>query len=277
MDRQAWLNWRGIGSSDAPIIKKVSPWTTPYQLWEQRVTGKERAITPAMQRGIDLEEPARKCFERKMGVYVFPKAIKHPDINWMTATLDGIDLDGKIAVEIKCGGSTGHHFVEVNKKVPDVYYPQVQHQMEVAGLDGMYFFSFDGQDGVIVEVQKDQKYIDQMKIEEAAFWKCLLEMEPPELMERDCVNMDEETSWRSLSQQWITISTQLKELEKQEQDVKSKLISLANDRNAQGSGIRLTRSISKGAIDYASIPQLQGVDLERYRKNSFTKWRASVV
>lgn len=282
MDRQEWLNWRGVGSSDAPVIMKVVPenWhiNSPYKLWEQRVTGKEVPVTYPMQRGIDMEETARKWFERKMGVYVFPKAIKHPELNWMTATLDGIDLDGKVCVELKCPKSKeSHHYVEVNKKVPDNYYPQVQHQLEVTGLDGMFFCSFDGENGVIVEVARDQNYIDNMKKEEAIFWNCLINREPPELTERDCVNMDHEGQWRKLSQEWIAISTQLKELEQKEQQTRSELISLAKDRNAQGTGVRLTRSVTKGAIDYNAIPQLQGVNLEPYRKKSFTKWRASVL
>ena len=41
---EEWLDWRkkGIGSSDAPIIMGVSPWKTPFELWEEK-TGTQRA------------------------------------------------------------------------------------------------------------------------------------------------------------------------------------------------------------------------------------------
>ena len=41
-----WHEWRrkGIGSSDAPAVMKVSPWMTPYMLWE-------------IKRGVAQEEP----------------------------------------------------------------------------------------------------------------------------------------------------------------------------------------------------------------------------
>lgn len=274
MNHQEWLNWRrgGIGSSDAPTIMKASPWTTPYQLWEQKVFQTETPDNPYMKRGRDMEPIARACLEKKLGVQLFPKNEQHKDINWMRASLDGIDDNREVLVEIKCPNRPLGE-----KKIPDHYYPQVQHQMEVAGLDHMYFFVFDGFDGVVIEVGKDQKYIDNLIKEELHFWNCVLEMEAPELTDNDWASMDHNETWTSTAERWQKTNEQLKSLEKEEALLRDKLIELAANKNAKGANLRLTKSLTKGAVDYMRVPELKGINLELYRKNSFTKWRLSAT
>lgn len=276
MTIEEWHAWRaqGIGSSDAPVIMGVSPWKTPRQLWDERIYKKADEDTRSKKRGRDLEEPARRCFEKKMGMQVFAVNTERLDKTWMHASLDGLDLDGKCAVEIKCPGREDHEMA-MNKKIPDKYYPQVQHQLAVLGLDGMYYFSFDGTDGVVVEVSRNQEYIDRMLVAEEHFYKCVVIESPPEFGERDVVCMDSHEDWSYVAPQWIKICNDLRELEREEEHLRAKLIDIAGDRSCQGSGIRLTKSITKGTIDYGSIPELKNVDLEKYRKNSFTKWRLS--
>ncbi len=47
-----WLELRKnkIGASDAPIIMKVSPWKTPYRLWEEKLGLTECVSNQAMKR-----------------------------------------------------------------------------------------------------------------------------------------------------------------------------------------------------------------------------------
>ena len=44
------------------------------------------------------------------------------------------------------------------------------------------------------------------------------------------------------------------------------LESLATARRTFGCGVELLRSSRRGAVDYAAIPELRGVNLEPYRK-----------
>ncbi len=270
MDR-ALLEKRKIGSSDAPVIMGVSPWKTQFQLWEEKALGKESYSNSAMRRGTEMEESARRCFEKKMGIEVFAKPVVHKNFDWMTANLDGIDLDNKIMVEIKCPGKEDHITASGNR-IPEKYFPQLQHQLEVTGLQGMYYFSFDGTDGCIVEVQRDDSYIKDMILEEKRFWDCILKKIAPELTEKDYYNMDGNEKWTSAANSWIAVSQQLKSLEEKEKNLRNELILLANDKNAQGNGVRLRKSTVSGSVDYSKIPELKNVNTELYRKNSFTKW-----
>lgn len=274
MNKQDWSNWRrqGIGSSDAPVIMNVSPWKTPLQLWEEKVYGNETSQTSAMKRGIEMEEAARRCFEKLLNVQVYADYITHKDRPWMRASLDGLDPDGKVLVEIKCPNKEDHALAKEGK-IPDHYYPQLQHQLEVTSIPHMYYFSFDGTEGVIVEVGKDEKYLESLIKEEEVFYtKHLLTKEAPPLTDRDYTSMEENSSWEEISKRWKEINRMLAQYEKEEKGLRDALISMANGRSCFGHGVKLTRSNPKGMVDYSKISELKGINLDLYRKESSTRW-----
>ena len=172
---------RCIGSSDAPTIMGVCPWKTREQLWEEMVFGKDDKDNPAMKRGREMEPLAIAWFENEMGIKLIQqKFLKHPDYHWMTATLDGVNEEQKLLVEIKCPGKASHQFVEDNEMVPPNYIPQLQHQMAVTGYDSMYYCSFRDNEGIIIELLRDEDYIQSLIQEEEAFWKSVLNLERPQ-------------------------------------------------------------------------------------------------
>lgn len=267
----------GIGSSDAPIVMGVSPWKTPLELWQDKVYGNSVQLdNPSMKRGRDLEEKARQEFEKIVGTLVAPDNIIHPQLNWMRANLDGIDCSKKIVVEIKCPNKDDHALA-MQKKVPEKYWPQVQHQLEVAGLDDMYYFSFDGKKGIVVEVRRDQAYIDSMLEEEQKFWDKVLSKTPPELTERDTICMENNEEWEELADEFLRIRATREILEGRSDVIVEKLKSLSQGKSAKGHGICLQKQMCLGAVDYSRVPELSGVDLNLYRKKSFEKWPIRVI
>jgi putative phage-type endonuclease len=293
MNHQQWLDWRrdGIGSSDAAIIMGVSPWKTPLELWQEKLFGNSDTVeNSSMTRGKNLEEPARQAFEKALNTIVFPKNVVNTLHTWQRASLDGIDLDEKILVEIKCPNKEDH-FHALMKKVPDKYFPQCQHQLSVTGLDGMYYFSFDGKEGTIVEVERDQKYIDELFLKEKEFWDMVLNQTPPPMTDRDYLCMEENPEWNAISEKWKETKKLLMEAEKDEQKLREQLIALSKDRSSQGNNIKLSKTICKGNIDYslaiqdyldnmrAHYPDIHFPDiaLEPYRKKSFTKWTPRII
>lgn len=272
-----WLEFRRkkIGASDAPIILEVSPWKTPYQLWLEKTSGVLPATSARQKRGVELEELARQTFEKKTGMIMFPKVILHPTFDWMMASLDGIDIDGQSIVEIKCPGQTDHDTAKAGK-IPEKYIPQLQHQLAVTGLKLAYYFSFDGSEGVIVEVERDNDYIERMIDLEKAFWECVESCSPPPLKDRDFVNR-QDGDWIEASQKWLEAQKRLGELENEEKSLRELLIRMAGSQSCKGGGVRLTRSMRKGVVQYAQIPELQDIDLEKYRKGPSEIWRLSQV
>lgn len=289
MNQQQWHEWRsqGIGSSDAAVIMNGKHFGKDLsQLWEEKVLGvPSTKDNPSMQRGRELEEVARLRFEEALNVAVFPRNVEHPEKSWMRASLDGICLDDSVMVEIKCPGKEDH-LVAVNKKVPEKYIAQCQHQLAVTGLDKMYYYSFDGSKGVIVEVPRDQKYIDEMIAKEKEFWDLVVSKTPPPRSEADYCDMTHEKKWLSLEKKWKETSSLFKNYESDVQALKEEFIALSNSHNAVGKTIKLSKSICKGNIDYelaisdyldkikARYPEIVFPEmvLEPYRKKSFTKW-----
>lgn len=278
----------GIGGSDAPVIMGVSPWRTVYDLYEDKALGVSKSFdNPATRRGKELEEPARVEFERLMGVTVAPDRKINKDIPWLRASLDGIDIEEKILVEIKCPNKVDHS-VALSGKIPEKYVPQCQHYLAVTGLPGMYYFSFDGSKGKVVEVARDQKYIDEMLSKEEIFWNMVLNKIPPERSVKDLGNVPE---WTSLAEEWQLVNSDLKNFQAREKAIREQLIGLAGEASAEGGGIKLTKSEVDGAIDYkvaienylARMRQLHPgiefpeLELDSYRKESFTKYMLKCI
>lgn len=174
-DSKEWHEFRRmhIGSSDAPIIMGVSIWSNPLNLWEQKLSiVPQKESNFAMQRGKYLEPIALSEFENEMGVLMCPKVLKSSSIDYIAASLDGISLCKKIAVEIKCPGKKDHE-VALSGKIPEKYIPQLQHQLYVSELDKMYYFSYTPTSSKTIEIYRDDKYIEILLEKERIFWKSI--------------------------------------------------------------------------------------------------------
>lgn len=194
---QEWLDFRrnGIGASDAASVLGISLWKTRYQLWEEKVEGVVSPMNSSMQRGQDLEETARKEFEKITGICVMPSVVIHPQRKWQYASLDGISFDERTIVEIKCPNKTVHEMAQIGE-IPEYYMAQLQHQMLVCGLKNAYYFSFDGKKGALVEVDLDEKLSQKIKEEEEKFWnEHVLTKIPPKLNEKDLERIDAMKLW----------------------------------------------------------------------------------
>lgn len=270
-----WLSFRKtkITATDAPIIMKKSPWSTPLKLYNEKVspTDQLKNISPSMQRGIELEPIARELFCIKMNVEVIPQVIVK---DWQMASLDGLDAAGKFLVEIKCPGPEDHALA-LEKKIPAHYQPQLQHQMYVCGLDHMYYFSFDGTDGVVVDVDFDKDYTEELIEEEKKFYECLQLKIAPEPSDRDYYETTDPL-WLSDAQDLKYTRDQLKYLQEREEAIKQRMILSAGGIATRGGGVSLSPITRRGNVDYSKIPALKGLDLEPYRKPATTSWRVNV-
>ena len=91
------------------------------------------------------------------------------------------------------------------------------------------------------------------------------------------VERKEDESWNALAIDYRTYKLQIKFLEKQMDEIKEKLIEMADKDICIGGGIELQRIVKKGNIDYSKIDELQFVDLEKFRKPSTEYWKINEV
>jgi len=273
-----WLEYRKnkIGSSDARVIMGECPWSTPYKLWLEKLSlAESKKANAQMQRGIKLEDQARLSFFLETGIQMTPKVILHPEYEWMMASLDGIDESGRYALELKCPGYEDH-LKALNGKIPEKYYSQPQHSYECGkgSIEKVFYYSFDGEKGVILEPTRDNDYIQEMLIKEKDFYKCMTEVIPPAMNDKDYDDRKDDLFLQA-AEEWKVIYDKLKEYEGLEDESRQHLIALAQNRSCLGGGIRMTKSIRKGNVDYSAIPELKGVNLDMYRKKSSEFWRFS--
>lgn len=262
-----WLAWRsrGIGSSEAPIVTGDSPWATPFELWESK-TGR-RAPAPrtgAMRRGIALEPVARAAYEAYTGNIVEPHCRIHPQHDFMLASLDGISLDEDLILEIKCPGTEDHSLARAGK-VPQKYIAQIQHQLSVTGAEVCHLWSFDGAQGMLVEVYPDGAYIHDLVEAERTFWGYVQADEPPPLGAQDPV-LREDAEWARHARAWQQAQQALQAARAAEAEARARLEALAGTGVTMGAGVRVAKTFRKGSIDYGKVPLLQELDLEPYRK-----------
>jgi len=264
-----WLDFRKdkIGASDAPIIMNVSPYKTPFQLWEEKLSPTEQLTNYAMQRGHDLEPKARAVLEQELDMPLFPKVLTSNKRSWQMASVDAISFDERTVAEIKCPGKEDHQ-TALAGRVPEKYFPQLQHQLEVCELDMMYYFSFDGEKGIVVKVFRDEKYIKQLIDAEEKFFECMRNYEAPPLSDRD-YQIQTGAEWMKLAEEW----KELEAMEERKEHIRKRLISLSNGQNSMGFGVKLSKCLRKGNVEYAKIPELQSIDLDPYRKKSIEYWR----
>jgi len=261
-----------IGASDAPVIMGVSPYDTPYSLWQKKLDLlPQTQMTFPMERGHNLEPLAREQIELSLGKSLPPQVKFHDSLPWMMATLDGLSPDGKTLIEIKCPGEKDHQQA-LSGQIPDKYYPQLQHQLEVCQLEKGYYFSYDGKAGVLIEFFRDDKYIKKLITIEKEFYICMQDLNPPELTDRDFVQIDN-PEWFMLASKWKQLNSQLSALESEEKKLRESLISLCGNQSSTGGGVKVTRFLRKGSVDYGKIPQLTGVDLEKFRKKPVECWK----
>lgn len=260
-----------IGASDAAIILGISPWKTAHQLWQEKVNGVESHSNSAMQRGNEMEPTARAEFERMTGLSVMPKMKINPLADWQIANFDGITFDESVIVEIKCASKMVHDMA-IDGKLPDYYFSQVQHQLCVANLEMGFYFSFNGQTGAIVEVKRDQGYIDAMNEEEFKFWNLMTNKTPPPLSDKDYI-IREDQEWVDLSKEFLSLLS----LDDRKEFVRNRLIELSAERNCIGGGIRVVKREGRCIVDYKAIPELKSVDLTKYTKKGNGYFQVSAV
>ena len=270
-----YLRRNFIGASDAPIIMGVSPWRTPLQLYQEK-TGligpcKENA---AMARGTAMESEARAKFESIMKCKVNPMRLFASDPEFLMASLDGIDKDGKIVVEIKCGKAS--HLAARMGEIPEHYYPQLQHQMYVAKVDHMHYFSYQSEDDwVLIRCDRNDEYIENLLKTERDFWDCIKNMTPPQADKEDFIEIDDlDFSWKSL--ELAECRHRIKQYAARESEIEEAIIRICGGRNSKCKGMTVKKVVKKGAIDYSQIVELSDVDLEKYRKESTEYWKITI-
>ncbi len=266
-----------IGASDCPAIMEENPHKTPMQLWREKICGSKPFVSEAMQRGSSIEPLARGRMSAKYGVGYQPLVVQSDEYDWMIASLDcfagsGNPLDcfadAPKLIEIKCPNE--QTFQEIKEgNYPRYYFWQIQHQLYVTNLQQATLFAFNGSEGHETIIQRDDEAIALLIEKEKAFYKKMLNFDPPEEKIPERVEPDV----LEAIQAYKEAKRVFDETEEYLKICRDSLIYLANDLPYQCQGIRVTKCVKSGTVDYAKVPELKGIDLTPYRKAPSEYWK----
>lgn len=275
---RAWHEHRAKSrnASETPAVLGVSPWQTSYQLWLLRTGRAEQKVTPAMQRGAELEPAARAAYEMKTGNVMEPLVLADGEYS---ASLDGITLAGDLVLEIKCpmkGCDSDLWKAVERREIPGYYGWQIEHQLMVSGAKLAHLWIFDGVDGVLLEVLPQRERWPDIHAAWDKFMGFLTSDTPPPLSERDTRTRDD-PEWRDAATRYLAAKEQSEVTAAALEEARGALFALTSHPSESGCGVSVTQFWKRGSVDYRKVPELKGVDLEAYRGPSREEIRISIV
>lgn len=188
-----------ITGSDAAIICGLSPYTTPYELWEQktrRSVSEDISHKPAVKAGIMLEPAIRDWLAQELQVPIrtITKLIVHDDLPWMAGNIDGHIVkdsmrEGAI-VEIKTTSSPEGWGDVGSNIIPRNYLLQVVHYMAVCNADRCYVaVLIRGVDFRHYLLERDLVLEEMLIQKEKEFWSCVqLDIPPGPVYNKDLID-----------------------------------------------------------------------------------------
>ena len=138
-----------ITSTDAATIMGENPFCNLHTLWlRKHGQAKPDPVNASMLRGSELEPFALDEFIKQTGIQAKPAVGEHDEYSWMGTSLDAINEDGTVIVEIKSPMKLTKHLslLEENVVIPVIYQWQICHHLAVSGADVCFFVSYHPDD-----------------------------------------------------------------------------------------------------------------------------------
>jgi putative phage-type endonuclease len=268
-----WKEFRRdkIGASDASVCMGVNPYKNTEKLWYEKVLGKDPFVTEAMKYGSETESIVRKMVNERMKTEYVPVVMQSTSHDFMIASLDGYDKKSIYPIiEIKCPSKEALHLEAVGSIIPNIYLPQLQHQMFVAEEKTALYVSYYGGDLAIVVVKLDPEYCECLVKKEIEFFETIFDWMAP--LPPDTIIIEGEDA-TTLSNYYLEAKATLEKWELILEKAKTELVERCNGKNAIFGNVRVTKEERKGSVDYNQIPELQIVDLDRYRRAPTKFWK----
>jgi len=183
LDRQ-----KGIGGSDASTVLGINPWKSRLQLYHEKVdeikTETLNNNNIRFKLGHILEPLIGECWSEKTGRIYEKRPIHiHPEYQFMVANVDGKIIKSERSspgiLEMKTRGA----FINWDEDIPPYYHSQIQHYMAVYGYSWGSFavLDFNKFEITITDVERDDKFIENLIMEEAKFWDLVQNKTPPKI------------------------------------------------------------------------------------------------
>ena len=247
-----------VGGSDARTILGKDE-NALLRLWQEKrgeLAPEDLSGNLLVQFGCATEELNRRWFERETGhsIGAVQRFVRHPKLEWMGATLDGIVPDDGAVFEAKF--MLPWNFAE--DVAADKHMAQLQHNMLVTGARRAYLSILTGgAKWVYMEVEADPVYQTVLLQVERIFWRCVQTGDPPKVFGVEppkvkvaavkVVDMTASNSWAEYAS--IFLQTRCAYIAHDNAKGELKALIPEDAKEAFGHGVRAKRS-KTGAISF---------------------------
>lgn len=243
------LRKTGIGGSDVAGIFGVSKWATPLDIFFSKIqeVEDEEIDNDAIEWGNRLEALVVQAFSQKTGKECITdlETFRHPDYPHLLANVDAMIKGENAALEVKTARFAGEWGERGSDKIPNAYLLQVAHYSAVLNLDKVYIaVLISGSDFRIYEYNKNEKLEKLIIKKNTEFWNnhVVAQVPPQAINSEDALKL-----WSTvnpLSAKTIDdtilekidylkrIKAHIKDLQKQEEEEKFKVLSFLEDYEA---------------------------------------------
>jgi putative phage-type endonuclease len=279
-----WREYRRchLMATDTAKILNKTRWGSPYSCYIEKIEGKEKEMTLAMERGVELEPQAIKYLIETYGRNLSPKCFESLEFPFMGASLDAITDDNTSGYEIKCPGEKSMERA-LNGEYDESYNWQCQKQMLVMGWDKIVlFFYSDEFINIEHEILRDEKMIKEIIKEETKFWnENLLKLNPPEPTHKDCF-INDSIEPNELANKWVKLNQMEKDIKKEKEEIENELKEYAKYDNCIFTNANLKHIIinKKGCVDYKKLCVENNISndiIEKYRKENSKYSKFSII
>lgn len=280
MTREEWLQLRrkGIGGSDASVIMGKNPYRSILQLWEEK-TGKLPVTDDGNEYtywGNVMEPIIRKEFMNRTGLKVRQKhaMIFHKDYPYLFADVDGIVTDErgeKCIFEAKTASQ--YKAEQWEDGVPEEYILQVQHYLEVCGMDKAYIAALIGGNKFVFHtIYRDEELIRNLISREKEFWEgCVLTGTEPVMDDSDATRDYLNQKYSDPIEGPIQLQEDMKSVLAEYQDVDCKIKELEKQKTGFANQIKAamgeyeTGEVDGTVVSWKKISR-ESLDSKRLRK-----------
>lgn len=279
-----------ITGSRLGAVLGLSPWQKPKDVLREMVRqyhGAESEFVggPHIDHGVTHERAALLCFMRKSGLDVEECGF-FPYGDFMGASPDGLTSDnGILELKVPYSLRKGGEFKSLADQPQ--YAAQVQMEMIATGRNHGYFAQYIAPYGdplatdyvpeqmKIEHVELDPLFLDNNLEKINEFYRLLLsELDNKEHLEPLRVQIDNDRAYFILSR-IVFLRVLQKESAEAEKALLAELVEMADGKNAEVHGRKLTLVKRQGAISYAKAIKelLPDADLEKWRGKETESWR----
>jgi putative phage-type endonuclease len=274
----AWHDYRRSmrNASETAAVLGISPWLTPYGLWLIKTGRSTQEVTAPMAHGTKLEPEARAAYETATGEIMNPLVMQDGPYS---ASLDGINLAGDLIVEIKCpfrGKASSLWREVVEGRIPGHYNAQVQHQLMVSGAVTAHLCVYADGESILLKVHREEPMMATIRDCWDEFQQYLDSDTPPPLSEADSALRDD-PAWVGAALAYLEAKRGADAADERMEAARKALVALSAHPRETGGGVSVVRLWKQGSVDYKKVPELRGVDLNRYRGQGREEVRVTVV